>query len=135
MHRYLIASALLSPLLFTAVAVASQSPNDDSYATTQSLPAGTGVTPARVVYVPGLALNSRFNWRIPNGAELLVRLNVDQDGMAQDIRVVDSTKPALSEPVIDAVRKIRFRPAKLNGRPVPVDMNLIVDVAPVMLQQ
>lgn len=135
MYRSFIASALLFPLLFTAAAVASTPHKDDSYANTQTLSASTGVTPARVVYVPRLALDNRADWEIPNGARLLVKLDVDADGTAQDIRVVNSPNFELSQPVIDAVRKIRFAPARLDGRAVPIDMNMRVEVAPVRVQQ
>jgi TonB family protein len=68
------------------------------------------------------------------GNELLVKLNIDRDGTAQDIQVVNSSNPALDASVVDAVRKFRFRPAKLDDQAIPVDMNLTVKVDPVGLQ-
>jgi outer membrane biosynthesis protein TonB len=65
---------------------------------------------------------------------VLLKLNIDQDGTAQVIQVVDSSNPAINGPVIDAVRQFRFSPAKLENQPIPIDMNMILTVEPVGLQ-
>jgi outer membrane biosynthesis protein TonB len=133
MHRILVASALLSPLLFTAAAVARQTPTDSS-ATTMTAPVSTGVIPARVVEAHNVKLNSGYVHWDPAGTEVLLKLNIDQDGTAQVIQVVDSSNPAINGPVIDAVRQFRFSPAKLDNQPIPIDMNMILTVEPVGLQ-
>ncbi len=127
MRRTHIASALLCPLLFTAAAVASPPATDA--ASTSVLPVSTGVIPPKVIYateieLPGDGTAERF----PNDAEVVLHLNVDKAGKVQDVQVVKSLYPDLNPHVVDAVRQFRFRPAKLDNQPIPVDMKLTLDV-------
>jgi hypothetical protein len=55
-------------------------------------------------------------------------VNVDQNGKARDVRILDSDNPALNGPVEGAVRKYRFRPATLNDHAVPSVLDLVIDV-------
>ena len=124
MRRIHAASALLFPLLCTAAAVAS-SPATDASATTSPLRVTTGVKPAEVIYAPHIALPEDDTAEgFPNLAEIVVHMNVDKTGKAQDIKVVRSLYPTLNEHVVDAVRQFRFRPAELDNQAVPVEMNL-----------
>ena len=51
-----------------------------------------------------------------------VRFRVMEDGRvdAESIQVTNSTHEQFNDPTIRAVRSLRFRPAKVNGRPVKV---------------
>jgi len=128
MRRIQVASALLFPLLCTAAAVAS-SPATDAPASTSVLRVSTGVTPAEVIYTPHITLpQDETAQGFPNIAEIVVHMNVDETGKAQDIKVVRSLYPTLNEHVVDAVRQFRFRPAKLDDQAVPVDMSLKIQL-------
>ena len=128
MRRTQVASALLFPLLCTAAAVAS-SPATDAPASTSTLRVSTGVTPAEVIYTPPIALpQDETAQGFPNITEIVVHMNVDQTGKAQDVKVVRSLYPTLNEHVVDAVRQFRFRPAELDHQAVPVDMNLKIQL-------
>jgi TonB family protein len=128
MRRIHVASALLFPLLCTAAAVAS-SPATDAPASTSVLRVTTGVTPAEVIYAPHIALPSDGTAAgFPSTMDVVVHMNVDETGKAQDIKVVRSLYPTLNENVLNAVRQFRFRPAKLDNQAVPVDMNLKIQV-------
>ncbi|MDE3186782.1 MAG: TonB family protein [Acidobacteriota bacterium] len=128
MRRIQVASALLFPLLCTAAAVAS-SPATDAPASTSTLRVSTGVTPAEVIYAPSIALpQDETAQGFPNIAEIVVHMNVDETGKAQDIKVVRSLYPTLNEHVVDAVRQFRFRPARLDDQAVPVDMSLKIEL-------
>ena len=125
MRRIIAASILLSPLFLTATAIAS-TPASDADALTTSRPVSTGVVPARIVYAPGVELP--LTALIPNDSEVVLKLNVGEDGQARDIEVVKSGSTGLNAPVIEAVRKFRFRPATLDKQPIEVPMNLTVTV-------
>ena len=128
MRRIQAASALLFPLLCTAAAVAS-SPATDAPASTSALRVCTGVTPAEVIYAPHITLpQDEVAQGFPNTTEIVVHMNVDQTGKAQDVKVVRSFYPTLNENVVNAVRQFRFRPAKLDNQAIPVDMNLKIQV-------
>jgi len=125
MRRILAASILLSPLFLTAAAVASTPATDASVPTT-ARPVSTGVTPAKVLYSPSIELPTSA--KIPNDAEVVLQLNVDEEGKARDIQVIKSINPELDAPVVAAVSKFRFSPAKLDNQAIPVALNLTVVV-------
>jgi TonB family protein len=125
MRRILAASILLSPLFFTALAVAS-TPANDASASTPARPVSTGVIPAHVLYSAGIELPSTAS--IPNDAEVVLELNVGEDGNARDIEVVKSINPQLDAPVVAAVRKFRFSPAKLDNQAISVPLSLTIMV-------
>lgn len=52
--------------------------------------------------------------------DVQVRFRVDPDGRTSNARVLHSTDRAFNEPTLRAVAVLRFDPAKINGRPVPV---------------
>ena len=125
MRRILAASILLSPLFFTALAVAS-TPANDASASTPARPVSTGVIPAHVLYSTGIELPSPAT--VTNDAEVVLELNVGEDGKARDIQVVKSVNPQLDAPVVAAVRKFRFSPAMLDNQAISVPLSLTVTV-------
>jgi TonB family protein len=102
MRRILAASLLFSPMLFTAAVSASQ-PAIDASAPTDT-----------------------FREKIPNDAELVLTLSVDEKGNPQNIQVVSPIDKFLDARVVDAVRQFRFTPATLDNQPIPIDMTMDV---------
>jgi TonB family protein len=126
MRRILAATVLISPLFLSAAALASQSPSD---AVASTRPLSTGVTPVQIVYTPRIELSpAAAETTVPN-AEVVLKLNVDENGQPQDVQVVKSPNQFLDEPVSAAIRQARFRPAKLDNQPVATDLTLTVVVA------
>ena len=125
MRRIIAAGILLSPLFLTATAIAS-TPASDADALTTARPVSTGVVPAQVLYAASVEVP--FTASIPNDAEVVLQLNVGEDGQARDIEVVRSASTSLNAPVIEAVRKFRFRPATLDKQAIEVPLNLTVTV-------
>jgi protein TonB len=126
MRRILVASVLLSPLFFTAAAVASKPVAADAAST----PVSTGVKPAHVLssvsvelptVTPDIAAFSQ--------AEVILSLKVDATGRPTDVQITKSPSVDLDEPVLAAVRKFRFEPATLNNKPVEVPMTLTLEVS------
>jgi len=108
MRRIFITSALLSPLLFSAAALATP--------------------PATVLSSTDITLSSFAQDAAPQNAEVVLSLNVDENGKAQDVQVVKSANHFLDEPVAAAVRQFRFRPTMLDNKPVTSDMTLTIFV-------
>jgi TonB family protein len=125
MRRIIAAGILLSPLFLTATAIAS-TPASDADASAPARPVSTGVVPAQVVYAAGVAIP--LGTSIPSDAEVVLQLNVGEDGQARDIEVVKSDSVKLNTPVVDAVRKFRFRPATLDNQAIQIPLNLTVTV-------
>jgi len=127
MRRILATSLLLSPLLLTAAAFASQ-PVIDASASTQAPRISTGVIPARLLHAASLTLPPALAVTTPNDAEVVLKLNVDEQGKAQDVQVVRSINPAVDERVVEAVRQFRWHPATLDKQAIPVELTLKVEV-------
>jgi TonB family protein len=127
MRRILIASALFSPLLFSAAALATPPATDAATAST-ARPLSTGIKPAQVLSSTDVTLSSFAQGAAPQNAAVVVSLNVDENGNAQDVQVVKSANHLLDEPVAAAVRQFHFRPTMLDNKPVASDMTLTVFV-------
>jgi hypothetical protein len=104
MRRNIIASLLLSPVLFTAAAIASPPVNAAS-ASTQVRPLSTGVTAPQIIHSTDIALSPRAAETIPYNAEVVVNVKVDS-----------------------TVRQFRWRPATLDNQAIPMDLTLNVVV-------
>ena len=48
-------------------------------------------------------------------------------GSVESVEVVSSTNPMFNDAAVDAVRRWRYRPALMNGRPVRVYFSVVVD--------
>jgi len=125
MRRILLATVLMSPLFLSAAALASQ-PLTDAATSTRSL--STGVVPAQVISTPKIELNPAALETMPYQAEVVLKLNIDEKGLASNVQVLKSPTRYLDGPVADAVRQFRFRPATLDNQAVPTDMTLTVVV-------
>ena len=128
MRHILATSLLLLPSLFPAAALATQ-PADDSSTPTPALRISSGVSKpvllnSSVVHIAP----SAFDQLIPNDSTIVLSLNVDEMGKAQDVQVVKSVNKMLDARVLEAVRQFHFTPARLDDQPVPVDLTLNVVV-------
>lgn len=127
MRRILAATVLMSPLFISAAALASQPVTDDTAATpTRQL--STGIKPAHVIATTDVQLTPAALETLPYGAEVVLKLNVDEKGQPQDIEVVKSPSHYLDAPVAEAVKQYRFSPATLDHQPVVTPMTLTVVV-------
>jgi TonB family protein len=52
---------------------------------------------------------------------------IGTDGQVQHVKVVTSLEPTLDANAVEAVKKWKFAPAKKDGRPVAISMNLEID--------
>lgn len=52
---------------------------------------------------------------------------IDREGRVGQVRILKGLPMGLSEKAVEAVRKWRFKPALLDGKPVPVFYNLTVN--------
>ena len=97
---------------------------------------GDGVTAPFLIHSEGLSIPK--NMRKANiSGRCLVALTVDIKGYAEDMHIVRSTPDpsekgmqdvanALQNSCIEAAQKYRFRPGTFQGKPVPVDLKLVI---------
>jgi hypothetical protein len=129
MRRILVASLLSSFAL--AAAAATPQPNNDATAATPATDhrVTTGVIAPRVngpavVHIPGDSIFDTWS----NPAKMLVRLDLDANGNATGAEVLHSISPAVDARVIAAVRQFHWRPASLDNQPIPLTVNLTVEI-------
>ncbi len=60
---------------------------------------------------------------------VVVHLTIDKQGFPKDLQVTKGD-PAMTRPVLDALRQWRWKPYKLNGEAVEVESNLYVRFEP-----
>jgi protein TonB len=58
---------------------------------------------------------------------VLVNLIVDQQGRPENVHVLRGVGMGLDEKAVAAVKQYKFRPAKENGKPVAVELNVEVN--------
>lgn len=87
---------------------------------------GGGVSAPKVVYDPDPEYSEEARKAKFQGTVVLW-LVVSPDGKPQQIRVTRALGMGLDEKAIEAVRQWRFEPAKKDGQPVPVQINVEVN--------
>jgi len=129
MRRILATSILLSSLTLPAAAKASTPVNDATAPTPTRV--STGVTqPVILNSTLSISLPAGFaSSDIPPGAQVGLVLTVDQNGNPKDIHVTKSLGPFWDACVVDAVNHFHFRPGTIDNQPIPIDMNLTVNIA------
>jgi protein TonB len=65
--------------------------------------------------------------RIKFQGTCVVALIVDTRGNPQRVHIVGHLGMGLDEKAVAAVKQYKFKPATLEGRPVPVEVNVEVD--------
>ena len=87
---------------------------------------GGGVSAPRVLYAPDPDYSEEARKAKYQGTVTLW-LIVGQDGHPRDVRLARSLGMGLDEKAIAAVKQWKFEPSMLNGRPVPVQINVEVN--------
>jgi TonB family protein len=127
--RRILATSLLLPSLFLPAAVKASTPVDDTSAPTPKVRVSTGVI-APEIDLSHLAIPMSLDQdSIPGGAEVGLSLTVDENGHPQNVRVVRSLSPLWDARVVDAVSHAHFKPGTIDNQPIPVDLNLTVNIA------
>ncbi|HEY2170633.1 MAG TPA: energy transducer TonB [Candidatus Angelobacter sp.] len=86
---------------------------------------GDGVSIPRAIYSPEPEFSEEAR-RSKYQGEVTLLATITADGRTRDLLVVRSLGMGLDEKAIEAVRTWRFEPARKDGRPVAVQMNIIV---------
>jgi TonB family protein len=87
---------------------------------------GNGVSMPRAIYAPEPEFSEEARIKKFQG-EVTLLVTIGADGRPRNLTVVRSLGMGLDQKALDAVRTWRFDPAKKDGRPVAVQMNIIVN--------
>jgi len=129
MRRILASTLLLATLSIPAVVKAS-TPVDDASAPTPNVRVSTGVIAPELLEPSQLTIPVDFSeGPIPSDAEVGLSLTVDENGRPQNVKVVRSLNPLWDARVVEAVTKAHFKPGTIDSQPIPIDLNLTVNIA------
>lgn len=95
----------------------------DANPTGKAAKMGKGVTPPRAIYSPDPAYPDGARKKKREGTVVLWTV-IDERGRATQIRVAQCLGAGLDEAAVEAVSKWRFEPAKKDGQPVAVQLNI-----------
>ena len=87
--------------------------------------AGGGVSQPQLVFAPDPEFSDEAR-RAKFQGVCVVAVVVDEKGNPQRIRVIRHLGMGLDQKALDAVRQYKFKPAKLQGKPVPVEVDIEV---------
>jgi TonB family protein len=87
---------------------------------------GNGVSMPRVIYAPEPEFSEEARKSKYQG-DVVLLATIGADGRPRDLTVVRSLGMGLDEKALEKVRTWRFDPAKKDGHPVAVPMNIIVN--------
>jgi TonB family protein len=87
---------------------------------------GNGVSMPRAIYAPEPEFSEEARIKKFQG-EVTLLVTIGADGRPRNLTVVRSLGMGLDQKALDAVRTWRFDPARKDGRPVAVQMNIIVN--------
>jgi TonB family protein len=128
MRRSFVSSFLLPALLLPAAAIAS-TPTPEASSVTRTVRVSTGVIAPTVIYsIPVVPPSNSIAAALPINTQVGLKVTVDKNGMAENIRVVNSLTPEWDASVVAAVRQFRFRPAQLDNQVIPMDIHLLVNI-------
>jgi periplasmic protein TonB len=87
---------------------------------------GGGVSPPIPIYTPEPEFSEEAR-KAKFAGDVIVSLYVDQQGRPVNVRVIRGAGMGLDEKAIEAVKQYKFKPAMENGKPVMVDLNVVVN--------
>ena len=129
MRHILASSLMLSSMLIPTVAHASSS-TDDATVSTPAFRVSTGVIAPILIGNLAVQIPSGLPQSFaPMDTQVGLTLTVDESGQPQNVKVVKSSNPYWDARVVAAVQKSHFKPGKVDNTPIPVDMNLTVNIA------
>lgn len=76
------------------------------------------------IEIPAGAISDAF----PIQSRLILKVNLDETGTPQKVEVLQPLTQDVDARVVAAVKQFRWTPAVLDNQPIPVDLNLIVNV-------
>jgi TonB family protein len=149
MKRTMLAILAISPLMLHAQAKSSAQPESTPVLQSRNIQpavfavgsstaaAAAAATPVRIstgVIAPVLIHTAPLsqNGILPAGflrnRSVDVKLTVNKDGKPTNVTVVKSAGSATDNEVVSAINEYRYKPATLNGSPIPIDVNLSVNI-------
>jgi periplasmic protein TonB len=87
---------------------------------------GYGVSMPRAIYSPEPEFSEEAR-RMKHQGEVTLLATIGADGLPKNLTVVRSLGMGLDEKALEMVKTWRFDPARKDGRPVAVQMNIIVN--------
>lgn len=128
--RHIVASGILLSSLFLPAAASASTSSDDASAPTSAPRVSTGVIAPTLLQTTAINLPEGLPAEaIPVNAQVGLSFVVDEKGRPVNIHVVKGFNPFWDARVVEAVSRFYYRPGSIDEKPIPVDMNLTVNIA------
>jgi hypothetical protein len=129
MRTLFVGTLTLASLLIPAAAFASTSPEDAS-TPANPIRVSTGVVAPQIENASSITLPTEFAAvSLPNDAKIGLKLTVDAQGNAHNIKVTKSLNPFWDARIVEAVEKAHYHAGTVSNQPTPMDLNLDVTIA------
>ncbi|MBW4038993.1 MAG: TonB family protein [Acidobacteria bacterium] len=112
-------SSNTQPAAFAAV-----SASDRDIAAPAPVRISTGVTPPTLIHSVNVDTNHILQMPVGQPQNVTVDMIVDENGKPSNVKVVKSADIFTDRGVVSAVNQYRYKPATLNGSPVPMAVTL-----------
>ncbi len=111
-----------------ALSVHGTSPATDNSTASQPLRISTGVVWPKLIAEPAFKVSQEdFVGHNPALSHLIVAFKVDENGIPQNVHLLNSINPEVDGLVTDSVRQYRFEPGTLDNQKIAVDVNMRVN--------
>jgi hypothetical protein len=128
--RHIVASGILLSSLVLPAAASATTPFDDATAPTQAPRISTGVIAPTLLQSASIDIPIDLPQdAVPVNAQIGLTFTVDVKGQPQDIHVVKGINPFWDARIVEAVSRFHYRPGSMDQKPIPVGMNLTVNIA------
>lgn len=128
MRQIIAGSLLFASLLFPVAAKATQ-PVEGAADVSTTRMVSTGITAPQLLQTASYTLPEGYNSElVKNGTQVRLSLVVDEKGRPQHIQILSGSNQFVNASVVSAVNQFRFRPATIDNRTIPMEMNLTVTV-------
>lgn len=118
--------ALQSSVLQPAVFAAARNGAAAAATVTTPIRVSTGVVNPVLVHTVSLSQSGILPAGFVRNRSVALQFTVDKDGKPTNLKVTRSAGEPTDNEVLAAVSEYRYKPATLNGEPIPMDINLNV---------
>jgi hypothetical protein len=128
--RHIVTGGILLSSLFLPAAASASTLSDDATAPTKAPRVSTGVIAPTLLHSTTVNIPADLPAdALPVNAQIGLTFVVDEKGHPQGIHVVKGLNPFWDTRVMDAVSRFQYRPGTIDETPIPVDMNLTINIA------
>jgi TonB family protein len=127
--KHLVAASLFIASFALPAAAKTSQPVDDASASAP-VRVSTGVIAPKLEDSADLNIPVLLSdFPVTGDGQVTLSLTVDEKGIPQNIKVIKSVNAYWDARVVNAVSKFHYKPGLVDNQPIPVDLDLTVNIA------